>query len=216
MIYEDKLETKFFKLERLIKWEKVQEVNQMLLHDVSPRTVSRWCSQEGFEISHPKLYQYKEMLNQALAKNITVERLLGVGVTKKNPAQLINVSQTKTMVKNELEVLDAVIQRGFNSLEHNPAIRIQDAIRAIELKNKLTGGNHGGFTLEGLDELRELEAAKFAAIVSVVTKYLTEDQVCELETEIAKAERQYYEENAPHLLEDYDKANELESGEIDT
>lgn len=212
---EPRLETKYFKLERLVKWEKVEEVNRMLLEDVSPRTVSKWCANHGFEISHPKLYEYKEKLQEALAKDITIERLLGIGVPKRTPAQVKVLTNTKNVVKNELEVLDAVIQMGFNALTSSPTIRIQDAIRAIELKNKLTGGNHGGFTMEGLDELRELENAKFAAIVRVVSRYLTEDQLSELETEIAKAEREYYETVAPHLLEEYDKANKLSEDELE-
>jgi len=203
-----KLETRYYKLEKLVKWDKVDQVNEMLLSGVSPHKVSDWCKEQGFYISHPKLYEYKALLQEAITKQITVERLLGIGVPKRTPIQLqaLGISSAKEMVRNEIEVLDAIIQRGFNALTQSPTIKIQDALRAIELKQKLTGGAHGGLTLYGLDQLREIESAKFNAIVEVVMKYLPEDKHEELEQAIAEAERKFYMENAPELLEEYERA----------
>lgn len=202
------LETRFYKLEKLVKWEHIDEVNTMLLSGVSPKQVSNWCKERDFQISHPKLYEYKDLLQDAISKHITVERLLGIGVPRRTPIQLqaLGIASAKNMVKNELEVLDGIIQLGFNALQTTPAVKLQDALRAIELKNKLTGGNHGGLTGHGLDSLRELEQAKFQAIVDVVLTYLPDDKHGELEVAIAEAERAFYEEKAPHLLEQYDDA----------
>lgn len=202
------LETKYYKLERLVKWKHCEEVNDMLMNGVSPHKVSEWCKEHGFSISHPKLYEYKEYLQTAIAKQITVERLLGIGVPKRTPIQLqaLGIVAAKDMVKNEIDVLDAIIQRGFNALTANPTVKLQDAMRAIELKQKLTGGAHGGLTSYGLDQLRELEKAKFNAIVEVVLQYLPEDKHVELEEAISNAEREYYETQAPELLEEYEKA----------
>ena len=205
-----KLETRYYKLEKLVKWEHVDEVNEMLLNGISPHVVSDWCKDKGFSISHPKLYEYKEMLQTAIAKRITVERLLGIGVPKRKPIilQALGIESAKDMVKNEMEVLDAIIQRGFNALAANPSIKIQDALRAIELKNKLTNGKHAGLTGYGLDHLREVEQAKFNALVEVVLKYLPEDKIDELQEAMAEAERNYYQNNAPELLEEYEKTME--------
>lgn len=205
---ERKLETRKHKIERLVKWEHVDEVNEMLMNGVSPHKVSAWCKENGFDISHPKLYEYKEMLQTAIQKQITVERLLGIGVPKRTPIQLqaLGLTDAKNMVKNEMEVLDAIIQRGFNALTNDPTVKLQDAMRAIELKNKLTGGEHGGLTSYGLDQLRELEKEKFNAIVEVVKKYLPEDKLEELGEAMEMAERKFYQERAPELLEEYEQA----------
>lgn len=205
---EPKLETKYYKLEKLVKWDKCNEVNEMLMNNVSPHKVSDWCKENGFSISHPKLYEYRDMLQEAIANHITVERLLGIGAPKRTPIQLqaLGVKSSKDMVKNEMELLDAVIQRGFNVLLNTPGGSVQDAMKAIEMKNKLTGGKHGGLTAHGLDQLRELEQAKFNSIVSVVLEYLPEDKHEELETAIAEAERKFYEERAPEFLEDYEES----------
>lgn len=202
------LETRYYKLEKLVKWEHVEQVNEMLLSGISPHKVSEFCKEKGFSISHPKLYEYKEYLQTAITQRITVERLLGIGVPKRSPIQLqaLGILASTDMVKNETEVLDAIIQRGFNALTQNPVVKLQDAMRAIELKQKLTGGNHGGLTSYGLDQLRAVEKAKFEAMVSVVMEYVPEDKIPELESAIQMAERNYYEQYAPELLEEYDKA----------
>lgn len=202
------LSTKYYKLERLVKWEYVDEVNEMLVSGVNPRVVSDWCKQHGFSISHPKLYEYKEMLQTALTKQITVERLMGIGVPKRSPIvlQSLGITEAKNMVKAEMEVLDMIIQKGYNAILATPEIKVADAMKAIEMKNKLTQGAHGGLTGYGLDQLRELEQTKFDAIIQVVMKYLPEDKIVELQEAVAEAERSFYQEQAPEYLDEYEKS----------
>lgn len=204
----DRLETRYYKLEKLVKWEHVDTVNEMLMSGVSPHEVSRWCKEHNFSISHPKLYEYKDMLQEAITRRITVERLLGIGVPKRTPIvlQALGIQGVKQHVKNELEVLDSVIHLAMNALTNNPTIKIETALKAIELKNKLTDGKHAGLTNYGLDQLRELEQAKFNAMIQIVLKYVPEDKHEELESAIATAERNFYSERAPELLEEYEKA----------
>lgn len=207
---EKALETKYYKLERLIKWDKCDEVNEMLMQGISPHKVSDWCKENGFSISHPKLYEYKEYLQTALTRHITVERLLGIGVPKRKPIllQTLGLTNTKNLVKNEMEVLDAIVQRGYDALMQNPVMKVQDALRAIELKNKLTQGAHAGLTNYGLDQLRELEQAKFDAVLGIVLQYLPEEKHEELQEAISTAERNFYETQAPEYLEEYEKSIE--------
>jgi oligoribonuclease (3'-5' exoribonuclease) len=148
------------------------------------------------------------MLQEAITRRITVERLLGIGVPKRTPIvlQAIGIQGVKHHVKNELEVLDTIIDLGMNALSQSPTIKIETALKAIELKNKLTDGKHAGLTGYGLDQLRELEQAKFNAMIEVVLKYVPEDKHEELDAAIAAAERQFYHDRAPELLEEYEKA----------
>ncbi|MMZ43586.1 hypothetical protein D1872_51460 [compost metagenome] len=203
-----KLETRYYKLEKLVKWEHVATVNEMLMTGISPHEVSRWCKERGFSISHPKLYEYKELLQEAITRRITVERLLGIGVPKRTPIvlQALGIQGVKQHVKNELEVLDTVIHLGMSALSQSPTIKVETALKAIELKNKLTDGKHAGLTNYGLDQLRELEQAKFNAMIEVVLKYVPEDKHEELDAAIAAAERQFYHDRAPELVEEYEKA----------
>jgi len=203
-----RLETRYYKLEKLVKWEHIDTVNEMLMSGISPHEVSRWCKERNFSISHPKLYEYKEMLQEAISRRITVERLLGIGVPKRTPIvlQALGIQGVKQHVKNELEVLDSIIHLGMSAISNSPTIKIETALKAIELKNKLTDGKHAGLTGYGLDQLRELEQAKFNAVMEVVLKYVPEEHHEELEAALATAERNFYHERAPELLEEYEQA----------
>lgn len=203
-----KLETKYYKIEKLLKWEKRDLVDEMIVTGVSPEKVAKWCKEQGFSISKQRMYDYREMLNRAIQKKITVEYLLGMGDTRRTPIvlQTLGMTEATDLVKNEMEVLDAIIQIGMNSLKGTTSMKMADVLRAIELKDKVTGGSHGGLTGYGLDQLRELEEAKFAAIIKVVMKYIPDEKLEEIQDEIEEAERTFYQEYAPEYLDEYDKA----------
>ncbi len=201
------LETKFYKIEKLLKWEFREEVDKMLIaNTMSPAKVSEWCKERGFSISKQKLYDYKDMLQRAIQQRVTVEHILGIGEVRQVPHILrtLGMGAMTDLVKNELQVLDTIIQVGYNNLIETKMVEMRDVMKAIELKDKLTGGTHGGLTGYGLDQLRELEEAKFAAILGVVMKYMPEDKLDEIQEEIEKAEREFYEKVAPEYLDDYD------------
>jgi hypothetical protein len=209
----EKLETNYWKLERLVKWEHCKEVNEMLLNGGNPREISRWCKDRGFIISHPKLYEYRQMLQEAIAKEITIEKLMGIGVPKKRPAvmELLGVTNAREMARTDLEVLDLIIQRGFATAATNSDVKITEAMKAIEIKNRITGGNGGGLTTYGLEQIRELEQAKINAILEVVVRYVPQNKWEELQEAIEEAERKFYEENAPQFLEEYEKQIDMQA-----
>ena len=213
-----KLETKYYKLERLCKWSKIGEVNRMICNGLSPKKVSQFCIENGFKISTSKMYEYRDILTEALNRDITVERLLGMGQTKRSPVFLKTegYEETRDRVKNEMDVLDNIIQKGYEAMKLNPTIQLRDAMRAIELKNKITGGKHGGLTPDGLNELRELEERKVEAILKIVCSYLPEDKQEELQLSIEQAEREFYQEHAPHLVPEYEKALESNKNKTKT
>lgn len=200
------LETRYYKIEKLLKWECREQVDEMLLQGMNPEKVSKWCKENGFSISKQKLYDYKEMIRKASAKKITVEQLIGIGGDRRVPVVLeqLGMGNVQEVVKNEIEVLDAIVQIGFDNLKQMASVSPKDMLRAIELKDKITGGSMGGLTLYGLDQLRELEEKKFGAILEVVMKYLPEDKIEEIQEAIEVAERDFYQCYAPEFLEDYD------------
>lgn len=210
------LETKYYRLEKLVKWKRIDEVNEMVMNGTSPRQISLWCKENGFDISHPKLYEYRDMLREAVNKQISVEQMMGISDTNRNPIllQSLGITPVKEMVKSELDVLDGIIQLGFNGLKDMPTIRMGDAMKAIELKNKITGGAHGGLTNFGLEQLRELEQAKFESILDVVLQYLPEDKHEEVYEAMAEAEHRFYVEQAPDFLDDYEAKVQQEMDDL--
>ncbi|MEZ2661205.1 hypothetical protein [Aneurinibacillus aneurinilyticus] len=69
----------------------------------------------------------------------------------------------------------------------------KDTLRAIEIKNKITGGSHSGLTVYGFEEIRLREAARERAIVKVLLTYVPENQREDCLTEMERVTREYYE-----------------------
>ena len=215
-------QNRYTKLQALTRWYKVKDVNNMLMAGESPRKVAIYCCQHGFEISEAKMYEYRKTLQQAIGKQVSVERLLGVNAPKENPymMQVMMESNVKNLVKSEMEVLDAIIQKGYTLMNlPNAEVEIKDVIKAIETKNKITGGTHGGLTGYGLSQLRELENTKMEVMMDIIGKYLSAEQMEEMYEEVSKAEREFYKLHAPEMLEEYDdmiqeEMDNMEVGEL--
>lgn len=203
-----KRKNSYTKLQSLTKWYKVKDVNNMLMAGESPRKVAMYCCQWGFDISESKMYEYRRVLQSAIGKQISVERLLGVNAPRENPMamQVMMESNVKNLVRSEMEVLDAIIQKGNAFLRlPDTEVEIKDMIKAIELKHKITGGAHGGLTGYGIDKLKEMEKTKMEAMLDVIGKYLDGEQMEELYEEVSTAEREFYKIHAPEMLEEYDE-----------
>lgn len=96
-------------------------------------------------------------------------------------------------VKTDLEMLDAIIQKGMETLLLMEAVAPQVAIKAIELKHKITGGAHSGITTYGLEEIRLREAARENAMVAILLEYVPEDKREEVIERMEQITREYYE-----------------------
>lgn len=96
-------------------------------------------------------------------------------------------------VKSDMELLDAVIQKGMETLHQMEHMSPQVAIKAIELKHKMTGGTHNGLTMYGLEEIRIREAAREASMTTVILKYIPEDQHEAVLEEMETITKAYYD-----------------------
>lgn len=202
----ERADTRYYKLEKLCAWSQVRELNTRLMNGETPGSLASWARSEGFNISTQKLYEYKALLQSALTKQITVENLLGIRTPIRSSIQVLSpaCAEAKVKVRNEMEVLDLIIQRGFESLTKNRIITVTDTLKAIEMKNKLTQGSHAGLTEFGLEQVRELEDMKFAAILEVIKRYVPSEHWEEMDQTIADVEHAYYEVHGPEYVKQYE------------
>lgn len=195
------------KIEELLKWEKRPILDGMLDDGISPNRCAEWLRSQGFSISTPTVYTYAKRRKRTIYDSITRE---GTGssreldpVTKKFkkrsddtfPVKKVVTKRSKVKVKSELELLDYVIQRGMDELQDQTDILVSPnlVIKAIEVKNKITGGLHGGLTTYGFHEIRHREAAREEAILNVLLKYVPVEQHEECLAEMESVTREYYE-----------------------
>lgn len=102
-----------------------------------------------------------------------------------------NLSVNK--VKSDMELLDEVIQKGMETLDKMEAISPNTAIKAIEMKHKITGGKHQGFTTYGLEEIRLREKARENAMLVVMLEFIPEEKHEEVIDRMEETTKEYYE-----------------------
>ncbi|MEK4360715.1 hypothetical protein NYE48_27285 [Paenibacillus sp. FSL M7-1455] len=67
-------------------------------------------------------------------------------------------------IRHDMELLNEVIQKDFDTLSKMEVISPVMAIKAMEMKHKLTNGSAGGYTHYGLEEIKLRESAREQAI----------------------------------------------------
>lgn len=111
-------------------------------------------------------------------------------------------------LQTDIELLDAVMQKGFETLQKMEAIAPKDFLKAMELKYKFTGGAHNGLTTYGIEEIRLREAARESALTTILLEYIPEDKHGEVLEKMEEATRDFYESIG--LGEEYDQLSKME------
>lgn len=168
-----------------------------------------FCKEKfDFEISKPALSRYKEKRREAIEQGVDLESLLDkrrksgkvIDLKGKEVETLPNTNtsydQTFNAVEqiyNDVEVLDTIIQKGFASLKEVDYVEAPLAMKAIEVKAKVTGNQMQGLSLVGLRELRLRQSAKEQAMTEVILRFIPEEQHEEVYQAIEEAEAEFYE-----------------------
>jgi len=192
------------KMGELLKWDKRPILDGMLDGGISPNKCAEWLRGQGFSISTPTVYTYDKQRKKTIYQSITRE---GTGSVreidpetkrfKKQSGDTFHVKEvvtkrSKAKVRADLEMLDAIIQKGMDTLMQMDVISPQTAIKAIEMKHKLTGGQHGGLTMYGVEVINKREAGREAALLAVLLKFIPEEKHEEVFEEFERATREDY------------------------
>jgi len=184
------------KLEELMKWDKIEEVNKKLDNGESPTKVANWANKNGLKISHPIMYKYKDLRKKAIIEGLQMQKFVNpfTDVFKETKKTKLTNTKTYEKVKNELEIIDEIIQRGYRFLMANKNFSVSPSLvmRAIDLKNKLTEGSHKFLTNYGIEYLKTLEQGKFEAVLKTLLEFVPEDKRDEALSEIERVEDEYY------------------------
>ena len=210
------------KLMELCNWTQIDKVNEMLDNGVSAHQVHKWINEQGFKISAPLVYDYKEKRQEAIIKDISVENVINPisknALFKNTETTSVSYNASKDKVKNELHLLDEVMNRGFSTMvENDLTIPPQVMLKAIELKNVITKGAHEHLTESGVAELKAIEQGKFQAVLEALLKFVPEDKLDAAIMAIDEAEDNYYKgtEYYEEYLANKQRQAEAEPGEYE-
>jgi len=185
------------KQKQLLAWPRRPFLDKMLDDGESPNKCATWCKENGFDISVPTMYEYAKKRRAAIIGEIQADKLrsgrpegIANNLTKEERKA---AHMTVNKVKHDLELLDEVIQKGFETLAHIDEISPATAIAAIQLKYKITNGAHGGYTVYGIEEIKLREAARENAITAVLLEFIPEEQHVAVLERMEQVTREYYE-----------------------
>lgn len=183
------------KIDELLHWNKINEVNTMLDNGVSPSKVCKFINENGFKISAPMIYEYNTVRKSNIANDINFESAINpIDKNKLFEADEVTYVVNKDAVKNELDTLDEIINRGWRTLLKTPDMPVppQLMMKAIELKNSITKGGHDHLTNYGIQEIKTIEQGKFKAVLSALLNFVPEEQRESAVNAIEIAEENYY------------------------
>lgn len=187
----------------------VSKVDEALDEGKTYEYIIEFCKEKfDFDINKSALTRYKEKRRESIEKGIDLESILDkrrksgkiIDIKSKevlpeqgSPENYNKTFDTVETVYNDVEVLDQVIKKGFQGLQFVEAVEPTLAMKAIEVKAKITGNQLQGMSLAGLRELRLRQSAKEQAMTEVIMKFIPEDDHEAVWEEIERAEKEFYE-----------------------
>lgn len=192
------------------------KVDNMLDEGQTYDYIIDFCKENGLSISKASLTNYKKKREEAIDKGVPLLQLLDKrakdNVTyisnkqvdmfrqkqDEEDAEIAHAASVTDMTKidkvfHDLEFLDMVIEKGMKGLKAFEVVDTPLAMKAIELRAKITNNQLGGLSIAGLRELKLRQQARESAMMEVIMKYVPEDQHDKLFSDMEESERIFYE-----------------------
>lgn len=196
----------------------VTKVDNMLDEGQTYDYIIEFCKENGLTISKASLSNYKKKREEAIQTGTPLIHLLDkrtkdnvtyitdreVDRIKKGPEESKDESDSEELatvtslskvenVYNDLEFLDEVIRKGMKGLKQFDVVDTPLAMKAIELKAKITNNQLSGLSIAGLRELKLRQQARESALMEVIMMYVPEDKHDDLFKDMELAEKRFYE-----------------------
>lgn len=195
------------------------KVDNMLDEGQTYDYIIEFCKESNLTISKASLTNYKKKREEAIATGKPLLQLLDkrtkdnvtyITDKEKDAFQKKKATLTKdtdveyqpsgvtdinkvNQVYHDLEFLDEVINKGMRGLKQFDVVDTPLAMKAIELKAKLTNNQLSGLSIAGLRELKMRQQARESAMMEVIMKYVPEDKHDSLFSDMDDAEERFFE-----------------------
>ncbi|AIW03591.1 hypothetical protein CPT_Moonbeam193 [Bacillus phage Moonbeam] len=188
------------------------KVENMLDEGQTYDYIQEYLSSKNFSMSKASLTNYKkkreesietgqpliQLLDKRAKDNVSyiadkeVKPFSTVESTSSSSATVHDLSK-RDSVYSDLELLDETIRKSMKGLKQFDVVDLPLGMKAIELKAKLTGNSLNGLSLAGLRELHLRQAAKEAALIEVIMKYVPEDLHIDVFQDLENSEKEFFE-----------------------
>lgn len=190
------------------------KVDNMLDEGLTYDYIVEFCESQGLSISKSSLTNYRQKREEAIRTNTPLIQLLDrrmkdnvTYITKKteeeakdnatqsNPEEGDDITSMNKAEKiyNDLEFLDDIISKGARGLKEFDVVDTPLAMKAIELKAKITNNQFSGLSMAGLREIQMRYRARESALTEVIMKYVPEEMHDAMFDDMDEAEANFYE-----------------------
>lgn len=147
-------------LERLLQWDRLDEVNTMIEQGLSAYTIAEWVRSQGLKMSTQSMETYLILYQQSKETNTSVTDLVDQYTGTNLLASVTSDIETLKLVRSvlgDLNTLDAIINEGSKNIKNNATITPKDVVNAIQTKDVLMKNSRDLFTkrLFKLDSMLE-------------------------------------------------------------
>ena len=174
--------------------EEVQELCQAYEFDISIPSLSRYnksreeCIKNGWDLGD---YLDKRKKTNVVSIEHKEQDILDTNPSSENHPFNATMSKTREML-DDVEFLDEVIRKGVSGLREINSLDPGIAMKAIEVKDKITDGQLKGMSLLGLRELQLKQVAKETAMTETMLEYIPEDKHEEVLNKMKEVEEEFY------------------------
>lgn len=127
-------------LERLLQWDRLDEVNTMIEQGLSAYTIAEWVRSQGLKMSTQSMETYLILYQQSKETNTSVTDLVDQYTGTNLLASVASDIETLKLVRSvlgDLNTLDAIINEGSKNIKNNATITPKDVVNAIQTKDVL-------------------------------------------------------------------------------
>lgn len=196
------VKNKFIKSDALYSLITGKYWNTILLflkNGTSPSKISKWLATKDVEIGTHSIQKLILAYKKSIAEKTSIENYIvpSTVMSVKDIQQLMEnkatVLEEVHKVKNDREVLDKIIQKGYNNLNKmkDEEITLEVMFKTIELKERITSCHN---TVYGDQVYQELELGKYALIIQELMKFIPPQQQELALQKIQLVETQYYKD----------------------
>ena len=201
-------------LYRLITSKYWASVENMLKQNVPKAKIVKWLKSQDFDISEHSIGKLALAYKNSIRDKVSVQNFIVPTsiLTEDDIKDFLKNKETVVVeykkIKNDREVLDRIIQKGFNHIENmkDEEITIPIMFQTIELKERLLS-NHN--TIYGEEVYQELELGKYAVIITELLKFVPEKEKELVIQRLKDVEEQYYRDKG--FYEEYKQSKQQEA-----
>ncbi|QZA69619.1 hypothetical protein 035JT004_121 [Bacillus phage 035JT004] len=194
------------------------KVDNMLDEGQTYDYIIDFCKENGLSISKASLTNYKkkreesiqtgkpllQLLDKRAKDNVTYITDKKVEAFKEKQSEksssddghspaTVHEFDKMDSIFHDIELLDDIIRKGAKGLKQFDVVDTPLAMKAIELKAKITNNQLNGLSIAGLRELKLRQQARASALMEVIMKYVPEEQHDALFEDMDAAEKAFYE-----------------------